>query len=279
MKPSRLLLLLLSLAVTGSLAPTARANVVVTVQTVAGTIELELFESVTPLTVANFLGYADPNAYDQSFIHRSVPGFVIQGGGYKLSGTQIVVVATNPPTVPNEPGLSNARGTVAMAKLAGDPNSATTQWFINVANNTSLDTDNGGFTVFGDVITGMSVVDAINQLTRVNIGSPFDEMPVVNWTPGNPVTVANLVLLSDVVRRTTKLCGDLDGDAHIGPLDVARIRSSLANPTGAALTPTEASRCSVAGTATDCNVVDTAVLRRRIAGRNPKRSQICPAAQ
>ena len=131
-------------------ARAASANVVVTIQSVLGPIDLELFDTVAPLTVANFLTYTDPvgAAYDQSFIHRSVPGFVIQGGGYRLVGLQIFDVATNPPSVLNEPGLSNVRGTVAMAKLAGLPNSATTQWFINVGHNVALDTDNGGFTVF-----------------------------------------------------------------------------------------------------------------------------------
>lgn len=181
--------------------------------------------------------------------------------------------------MPNEPGLSNVRGTVAMAKLAGQPNSATTQWFVNVGDNLALDGDNGGFTVFGDVITGMRVVDAINALQRVNIGSPLTELPVVGWTAPNPVTAANLVTFSDVARSAAPSCGDLDGDGRIGPLDVARIRNSPANPAGAALTAAEAARCSVAGTAADCNVLDGTVVRRRLAGRKPLRAQICPAAQ
>jgi cyclophilin family peptidyl-prolyl cis-trans isomerase len=269
------LLLLLCGIVSGE---RAEANVVIAIQSVSGPIQLELFDAAAPLTVANFLGYADAHAYDQSFIHRSVPAFVIQGGGYKLAGNQIVPVATNPPTVPNEPGISNLRGTVAMAKVSGQPNSATTQWFVNVADNLSLDTDNGGFTVFGDVISGMTSVDAINSLPRVNIGSPFTELPVVNFTAGNPVTAANLVLLTSVARQTLPQCGDLNADAQIGAADVARLRSFLANPSGAALSPAEASRCSVIGTATDCNLLDSTVLRRRLAGRRPQRAQICPAA-
>jgi cyclophilin family peptidyl-prolyl cis-trans isomerase len=279
MNPTRTLLPLLLLAfLTLSSARSAGANVVVAIDTVLGPIQLELFDAVAPLTVANFLGYADAAAYDQSFIHRSVPGFVIQGGGYKVAGTQIVAVATNPPTVLNEPGLSNVRGTVAMAKAAGLPNSATTQWFVNVADNLGLDTDNGGFTVFADVISGMPVVDAINTLVRVNAGSPFTELPVIDWTPGNPIAVANLVLLTHVARATGAQCGDLNGDGRIAAVDVARIRGSLANPTGSALSPTEAARCSVVGSPTDCNVLDSTVIRRRLAGRNPKRTQICPAA-
>ena len=255
----------------------AGANVVVAITTVLGPIELELFDAVAPLTVANFLGYADSNAYDQSFFHRSVPNFVVQGGGYKIAGGTLVAVATNPPTVLNEPALSNVRGAVAMAKLGGLPDSATTEWFINVVDNVALDTSNGGFTVFAEVISGLAVVDAINVLPRVNIGSPLTELPVTGWT-GGTVTFANLVMLTDVARKLTPACGDLDGDAQINALDAARIRGFLANPTGSALSLGEASRCSVAGTATDCNLLDATIVRRRLTGRAPKRAQICPAA-
>src|SRR5262245_26668237 len=113
MKPLRSLLTLSLVWLALWLAPVASANVVVTIQSVLGPIELELFEYVTPLTVTNFLGYTDSGAYDASIIHRSVPGFVIQGGGFKVSGAQLVLVANNPPMVQNEPGLSNVRGTVA----------------------------------------------------------------------------------------------------------------------------------------------------------------------
>jgi len=278
MNSIRTLLPLLLVLLTLSSARTAAANVVVVLQTVLGPIELELFDAAAPLTVANFLGYADSGAYDSSFIHRSVPNFVVQGGGFKISGAQIVAVAPSPPSVANEPGLSNVRGTVAMAKVGGQPNSATTQWFVNVVDNLFLDTDNGGFTVFADVISGMPVVDSINTLIRVNAGSPFTELPVVDWTPGNPVLFSNLVQLSDVARRTSALCGDLNADTRIDALDVVRLRSALANPTGSALSPAEAARCSVAGTSTDCNLVDSTIVRRRLAGRSPKREQICPAA-
>lgn len=263
-----------------ALAAPARANLVVVIQSVVGPIELELFDALTPLTVANFLFYVDENAYDQSFIHRSVPDFVIQGGGYKLNASQqIVFVAVNPPQVMNEPGLSNVRGTIAMAKLAGQPDSATTQWFINLDDNRFLDTNNGGFTVFADVISGLENADAINALTIVNAGSPFGELPVIGWIPGSPtVEVSNLVLLPDVARQTAPQCGDLNADARIDLADLTRLRSHLANPAGSPLAPAEAARCSVIGTASDCNLVDATVLRRRLAGRVPIRAQICPAA-
>ena len=268
--------LLLTLAVL--CAGPARANVVVAIQTVVGPIELELFDAATPLTAANFLDYADSHDYDQSIVHRSVPGFVIQGGGYKIIAGALDYVAVNPPSVLNEPGISNLRGTVAMAKLGGLPDSATTEWFVNLADNLPLDTNNGGYTVFADVISGMSVVDAIAALIRVNIGSPFNELPVVNFTPPNPVMLTNLVVLSSVARQTAPQCGDLDADAQIDSLDIARLRASLANPAGAALSPAEAARCSVIGTASDCDIRDSTVLRRRLGGQRPLREQLCPAA-
>ncbi len=278
MNPIRMLLPLLLAVCALAPARTPHANVVVTLQSVLGPIDLELFESVAPLTVANFLFYTDTAAYDASFIHRSVPAFVIQGGGFKIVNGLAAPVATNPPSVLNEPGLSNVRGTVAMAKLGGLPNSATTGWFVNVVSNTPLDTDNGGFTVFADVISGMAVVDQINALPRGNFGSPFGELPTIGWTSGNPLLPSNLVLLNDVSRRTTPLCGDLNADARIDAVDVARIRSALANPAGSALSAPEAARCSVIGTSTDCNLIDTTVVRRRLAGRTPLRAQICPAS-
>jgi cyclophilin family peptidyl-prolyl cis-trans isomerase len=240
MNPIRMLLPLMLAVFAFSSARSAGANVVVAMQTVFGPIQLELFDAAAPLTVANFLGYVDAAAYDQSFIHRSVPGFVIQGGGFKIVNDELLLVAESPPTVPNEPGLSNLRGTVAMAKLGGLPDSATTQWFINTGDNPELDVDNGGYTVFADVISGMRVVDPINALIRVNVGPPFDEMPVVDWSPGDPVTFANVVLLPDVARVTSPLCGDLNGVGQVAAPEVARIRSALANPTGSALSPAEA---------------------------------------
>ncbi len=144
-----------------------------------------LYDTQTPLTVANFLSYVTSGAYDTTFIHRSIPGFVIQGGGYMWS--TLAHIATDPP-VTNEPGISNLRGTIAMAKSPGDPNSATSEWFINLANNAAnLDNQNGGFTVFGYVIgSGMTVVDAIASLTIVDgsdYGGAFTDLPV--WGAGS----------------------------------------------------------------------------------------------
>jgi peptidyl-prolyl cis-trans isomerase A (cyclophilin A) len=182
-----------------------------------GTIDVLLYERAAPLSVQNFLGYANNNTYDGTVIHRSEPGpppFVIQGGGFRTNGADISPPGT--PTVPNEfsPSRSNLRGTLAYAKLGGDPNSATTEWFINLSNNSgNLDNQNGGFTVFGRVVSGMAVADAIAALPRVNatpINSAWNSFPVTRTTtpdlPARPATASpvpdQMVVLNDVAVVT-----------------------------------------------------------------------------
>jgi cyclophilin family peptidyl-prolyl cis-trans isomerase len=201
-------------------------NAAVRMTTVLGTFDVALFGQQKPITVTNFLKYVDQGRYfifdpttgqtASSFVHRSVSGFVIQGGGFL--GTVDPSPSTNPnkdnvqPTqvlsfapIQNEPGISNKRGTIAMAKVANDPNSATSQWFINLADNTSgqnnLDTQNGGFTVFGRVVgNGMTVVDAIAAVPVFNAGAPFDFLPLRNYTSPNKVKVPNLVSIPGIAR-------------------------------------------------------------------------------
>ena len=168
-------------------------------------IYVELFDKegpgrlrTTPATAANFLSYVDGGHYQNTFIHRSVPGFVVQGGGFKVSGaspisidnvTQFAAVVNEPkPTTTAAP--NNIRGTIAMAKLGSDPNSATNQWFFNLADNSAnLDNQNGGFTVFGRVLgNGMAAVDAMAQVPRFGYNSPFDTVPLRNVPGANPST-------------------------------------------------------------------------------------------
>lgn len=154
-------------------------------------IDLALFDAQAPLTVANFLAYVADGRYAANFFHRSVPGFIIQNGGFRfLNDTTFDYVQTYAP-VANEPGISNTRGTVAMAKLGGDPDSATNQWFINLADNSAnLDAQNGGFTVFGRVLgDGMAVADAIAAFPRYNASSYASA-----WT--------DLPLTTNVLART-----------------------------------------------------------------------------
>lgn len=161
----------------------ASAEPLIRMQTVVGDFFIDLTPEAAPATVENFLDYVNAGAFDDLFFHRSVPGFIVQSGGFTWpagTDTTFIAVPQNPPVV-NEPNVSNTRGTVAMAKLGGDPDSATSQWFVNLADNgANLDNQNGGFTVFGTVDEqGMAVVDAIAALPIVNGGGVFSELPVL----------------------------------------------------------------------------------------------------
>ena len=174
--------------------PAIATNVVM--QTPFGEVEIELFDEDAPATVANFLNYVNDGDYANSFIHRSVPGFVEQGGGFSFIDGDVVAIPTDPPVI-NEPGISNLRGTIAMAKRGGDPNSATSQWFINLADNSAnLDNSNGGFTVFGQVTgNGMEVIDQIAALEIWNAGGALGELPLIDYSGSGAVTEDNLVMI------------------------------------------------------------------------------------
>ena len=180
-------------------APRTQAAEIARVSSSAGEFDIKLFSAETPLTVRNFLNYARSGRYDSSIIHRSVPDFVIQGGGYGLNGTNLNKIPTDA-AVTNEPGISNLRGTVAMAKLGGNPNSATSEWFVNLGNNSAnLDAQNGGFTVFGELIgNGMAVADRIAGYGVYNastqLGSAFGELPLL----APSITLENLIQINKV---------------------------------------------------------------------------------
>lgn len=179
---------------TGPVRRDADGDPVVLVETPLGSFEIELLESAAPATVANFLKYVTDGDFVDSFIHRSVPGFIVQGGGFTFTSVGVQDVPADPPVI-NEFNRSNLRGTVAMAKLGNDPNSATNQWFVNLADNSAnLDSQNGGFTVFGQVLAnGMAVVDAIAATPTFNAGTPFDEIPLINYTPPNTILEENVI--------------------------------------------------------------------------------------
>ena len=158
---------------------------VVSIDTSLGILEITLHPESAPNHVENFLNYVNDDDYNNSFFHRSVPGFIIQTGGFIYSDEPVHFVPADP-AVDNEFNLSNVRGTVAMAKLSDNPNSATNQWFINLADNSSnLDNQNDGFTVFGTVSNGMSVADDIGNLVRVNAGGAFSTLPIRNFESVN----------------------------------------------------------------------------------------------
>ena len=172
---------------------------VVQFDTVKGTFNAELLAAEAPRTVANFLNYMNRGAYTNSFFHRSVRNFVIQGGGFTVAGIVVNPIPTDAP-IALENKVSNQRGTIAMART-NDLNSATSQWFINTVNNAGpLDTTNGGYTVFARVLgNGMTVVDGIAALpiadATAQLGATFNELPLV----GLPVAAANLVVVRSII--------------------------------------------------------------------------------
>jgi len=176
------------------------AGTIVQFETSLGVIQVELYDDTAPLTVDNFLNYVMDDDWDDSVFHRSVSGFIIQGGGFTFPG--FANVPTDPP-VPNEFGASNLRGTIAMAKLGGNPDSATSQWFFNLGDNSAnLDNQNGGFTVFGEVIgSGMAIVDAIagvQTYNKTDIHSALSDIPLRSYIPGAEVTGDNVVFVHDI---------------------------------------------------------------------------------
>ena len=216
-------------------------------ETNVGNIQVQLHPNDAPIAVANFLSYVNAAAgsnYEGTFFHRSINNFIIQGGGFYIPvggiadpvpvmtevledefgmpvldefGTPIEV----PITVDNEFGISNTRGTLAFAKLGGDPDSATNQWFFNTADNSGvpplgLDFQNGGFTVFGTVVSGLDVVDAIQAVDTFNLDAAdpgtFDNVPLINngadFVAVNRIVVVP-VLLGDVNLDGAVTFGDI----------------------------------------------------------------------
>jgi peptidyl-prolyl cis-trans isomerase B (cyclophilin B) len=164
--------------------PALAANPQVEFDTTAGKIRVELYPDAAPKSVANFLDYVKSGQFDGTQFHRVIPGFMIQGGGFTADFKQ---KPTKPPVVneaemSSKAGLLNVPGTLAMARTS-DPNSATAQFFINVAENKFLnfrspDPQGIGYTVFGKVVSGMDVVDKIAK-APTGAGGPFPkDVPV-----------------------------------------------------------------------------------------------------
>lgn len=215
---SRVFVATLLIAVTAAL-PTAANATIVRVETVIGDFDINLYDNATPATVANFLGYVQNGDFSDSIFHRSVTNFIVQSGGFRTDlNAQVTSIPTNP-AVTNEPVYSSVRGTIAMAKLGSDPNSATSQWFINLGNNAAnLDSQNGGFTVFGEVIgDGMDVINALATLPKFAFASPFDELPLQNFSSAdfaNGVDVDNTHLI--IVRSISVIDSTLDSAGAAG---------------------------------------------------------------
>ncbi|NNM27755.1 MAG: peptidyl-prolyl cis-trans isomerase [Phycisphaerales bacterium] len=177
-------------------APEAEEAVYVRMRTSEGDIILELDRGRAPKTVKNFVTYAKDGFYDGTIFHRVIPNFMIQGGGFTADLTQKSV--RDPIVNEWENGLKNRRGTIAMARLGGRADSATSQFFINVKDNTALDSprDGAAYAVFGRVIRGMPVVDAV----RVKPTQPRGRHGNV---PVEPVTIETVEVISKETATRT----------------------------------------------------------------------------
>ena len=171
----------------------AQGNPTAVIHTSMGDIQLELYSAKAPLSVQNFINYANNGFYDGTIFHRVISNFMIQGGGFtpdmqkKTPGEAIQNEATN--------GLSNMRGTIAMART-GDPHSATAQFFINVQDNMNLDysgqgnSREWGYTVFGRVTSGLEVVDEI-RFVETTTQRPYSNLPV------EPVVIESIKIIKN----------------------------------------------------------------------------------
>ncbi len=171
----RLRALILAVALAALSVPVLTDPIQVQMKTDRGTMVLELYPDSAPATVENFLGYVSRYFYDGMIFHRVVANFVIQSGGYSYD---LVKKEPGEP-IPNESdnGLQNRRGTIAMARLS-DPDSATSQFYINLGDNPNLDPRDGkpGYTVFGRVVEGIEVAEAIGEVA-VTPEDRFSHLP------------------------------------------------------------------------------------------------------
>lgn len=186
-------------------------NSQVLLQTDLGNIRIELYDSIAPITVKNFLTYVDSGFYNGTIFHRIVPGFVVQGGGYTFDFAE---KKTNP-NIKNESdnGLNNDYKTIAMARTA-DPDSASSQFYFNLKDNPSLNAhgEAKGYTVFGRVIDGMDVVEKIAQ-EPTGMFKSFPEAP--NYAVR--ILTAKKITSGTIVEKT----------APQNPLENSRIKDAL----------------------------------------------------
>ena len=228
--------------------------------TVLGKFNVELLAGDAPLSVANFLSYVGAGSYSNTIFHRATPldtinraNWIVQGGGYDPAGTAIAQQAS----IALEYKLSNVRGTLAMARTVA-ANSATSEWFFNVGDNSSVlgANNGGGYAVFGRVIgTGMSVVDAISALPIYNVGGAFSTIPLRNVQSGQAtVQLANLIIVNSITPLPVFPTG---GGAAVVSFVVsnsnsAAVSASLSGST-LLLTPVSGGNAAITVRATDTN--------------------------
>jgi cyclophilin family peptidyl-prolyl cis-trans isomerase len=211
--------------------PALAGNTLVSLDTNRGEILLRLYDDTAPITVANFLSYVTSGFYEGLIFHRTMPEFMVQGGAYDVDLYDADFSAS--PFDPNDPayyhppnspivlevtaGHSNLRGTVAMARNS-DPISATSQFYINLVDNTHLDSTGPGtgYAVFGEVISDMYVPDAIGYTYYANRNAYFSRLPYL----------PTIIESASVVQCETIPEGDLNGDCYVNMLDVAIIAAN-----------------------------------------------------
>ncbi len=230
-------------------------------QTVAGSFDIELLPAAAPLQAANFSAYAAAGAYDNTFFHRvayfeavAQPS-ILQGGGYYAVPSLDAVSKLAP--VPLEYQLPNVRGTLAAARTS-DPNSATSEWYFNTRDNSSIlgpANDGYGYTVFARVLgTGMAVVDAIASLPLYNIGGPFNSLPLRDVAQDQTqVYLENLVPLQ--VVREIPVYPSADGQAallgFLAVSDTPEVATALADGRTLRVTPVAPGFATIALTTGD----------------------------
>lgn len=224
------------------LAMTSNASAtIVRFNTVLGSYNIRMYDALMPVTVTNFLNYTNTDRYNGTFVHRSVPGFVVQGGGFTFNSSNNTApqISLSPP-INDEPGggiagPSNIRGTIAMAKSG--PNTVTSQWFVNLGNNSSLDNParpDGGFSAFGRVLgNGMTVVDAIAALPIFDLDpfpqQTFDTVPLRN-SPGG---LADRLVFANDVSVLALPAGDYNFDGTVNNQDLAIWQADFGSTTKA----------------------------------------------
>jgi cyclophilin family peptidyl-prolyl cis-trans isomerase len=195
---SRLFLAVVTLAVPAA----SPGGTIVRFDMNVASFDVELYDTAMPITVANFLSYVNAGSYTSSIIHRSTtynPSDIqiVQGGGFYLSGLQLLSIPTNAPIVLESGSVGNVRGTIAMARGAAT-DSATSQFFFNVQNNPALD---GNYAVFGNVVgaAGLAALDAIGAVQvydcSVQLGPTFSELPLT----APSLDVSSLVMVNSAV--------------------------------------------------------------------------------
>jgi cyclophilin family peptidyl-prolyl cis-trans isomerase len=196
------------------------ANPRVVLETNFGNIVIELFPSDSPVTVANFLQYGNSGFYDGLVFHRVRYGFMIQGGGWYVYDNTIYNLRAGDPII-NESynGLSNTRGTIAMAR-GSDPDSATSEFYINHVDNLFLDrqyaSDGFGYCVFGEVTSGMDVVDAIAETPTIYVDETMKHFPA------NPLVVIYRIR---PISYSSPDAGDITGDGKVDLEDLSEFMS------------------------------------------------------